>query len=559
MGILGGWMSETEIRAMEAVTTFAAVARALTESLELSEVLRRIASEVLGLTHALGVSVVMPRDGEAEFVAHESPPPHSRIPVGFRFVPHPDLVAALRGRREPLVVRDLHDSPLIPVEIKEQITARDLIIVPLRVDGALLGALTVAFDRLPAQRPWDVALLRAVGDQAAVAIRNAQLYESARDSSQRLVQAERLTAMGRVVGRIAHQLNNPLTTARLIAEALETEALPEPVIAQVRDLGREIERAATTMRELLLFARRGERRLEPVSLEEVIERALSSQRPVHRAAGIETVVELCSDLPRMQADPHGLDQLLSILLDNAAQALGGVAGPRRIVVRAALEPSGSGGAEAVIEVEDNGPGLPEAVLGRIFDPFFTTKPMGAGTGLGLAIAREIAAAHDGVLDAASAPGGGALFRLRLPVVAPLEAVRAPAPPAVENALPRGLRVLVIDDEAQLQEALARVLRLLGCEVEGVCHGEDGVERAKSGEFDVVLCDIFLPGLDGRQVYAHLAETAPHVLDSLAFMTGDSLTDDVREFLASTGRPSLSKPFGRAQLQELLLAVAGAPR
>lgn len=559
MGILGGWMSETEIRAMEAVTTFAAVARALTESLELSEVLRRIASEVLGLTHALGVSVVMPRDGEAEFVAHESPPPHSRIPVGFRFVPHPDLVAALRGRREPLVVRDLHDSPLIPVEIKEQITARDLIIVPLRVDGALLGALTVAFDRLPAQRPWDVALLRAVGDQAAVAIRNAQLYESARDSSQRLVQAERLTAMGRVVGRIAHQLNNPLTTARLIAEALETEALPEPVIAQVRDLGREIERAATTMRELLLFARRGERRLEPVSLEEVIERALSSQRPVHRAAGIETVVELCSDLPRMQADPHGLDQLLSILLDNAAQALGGVAGPRRIVVRAALEPSGSGGAEAVIEVEDNGPGLPEAVLGRIFDPFFTTKPMGAGTGLGLAIAREIAAAHDGVLDAASAPGGGALFRLRLPVVAPPEAVRAPAPPAVENALPRGLRVLVIDDEAQLQEALARVLRLLGCEVEGVCHGEDGVERAKSGEFDVVLCDIFLPGLDGRQVYAHLAETAPHVLDSLAFMTGDSLTDDVREFLASTGRPSLSKPFGRAQLQELLLAVARAPR
>ncbi len=553
-------MSETTTRDVEAVGTFAAIARALTESLELPEVLRRIASEVLELTQAQGVSIVMPKGELGEFVVHESPPPHSRIPVGYTFRPNPGLPEMLAGRRRPLVILDLHASPLIPDDIKAQIEARDLIVVPLRVNGELLGALIIAFNELPEQMPWDPALLRAVGDQAAVAIRNARLYEAARHAADKLVQSEQLSAMGKVVARIAHQLNNPLTTARLLTESLELEPLPAGAHEQVRALGREIERAGMVVHDLLIFARKGAREFIPVSIAELARGAVVDHRRRLAAAGVEIELRVDEAVPFVRGDARALPQVLVNLFDNAAHALAALDGERRVVVTVAATP-GPGDRSVVIEVEDNGPGIPADARERIFEPFFTTKPVGEGTGLGLSIAKEIVEVHGGTLEAGESPLGGAAFRITLPALAEdaAGAARAPAPAAAPDAdavrasAGRATRVLVIDDEVELQRALRRVLGYLGCEVTVALDGDRGFEYARGGRFDLVLCDIRVPGLNGRELYERLLDEAPAAARAVAFMTGDSVSDEVRTFLAATGRPVLPKPFGRVQLQELLAA------
>ena len=119
---------------------------------------------------------------------------------------------------------------------------------------------------------------------------------------------------------------------------------------------------------------------------------------------------------------------------------------------------------------------------------------------------------------------------------------------------RPVRVLVIDDETELQRALGHVLRYLGCETTSALDGEQGFALARNGAYDLVLCDIRVPGLDGPELYERFAAEAPAVTRTIAFMTGDSLSDEIRAFLASTGRPVLAKPFGRKQLQELLHSV-----
>jgi CheY-like chemotaxis protein len=298
--------------------------------------------------------------------------------------------------------------------------------------------------------------------------------------------------------------------------------------------------------------------------------------------------------------------LLNLIL-NAIQALAGLDVERRIEIRARTE---GDGAEPllVIEVEDTGAGIPPATLERLFEPFFTTKPMGEGTGLGLTIIKGIVETHSGTIEGLNAPAGGALFRIRLPAIT--QATTAPAAPAAAgspgapatpgsgSALPDGtvadgsgrsngaatrddssgtartahdggtltgsqlapetppetahvLRVLVIDDEPELQRALRRVLGHLGCEVVTALDGETGVQHAREQAFDLVLCDVRIPGLHGPALLDRMRLQAPDAARVMVFMTGDTITREIREFVASSGRPSLTKPFGRAQLQQIL--------
>jgi signal transduction histidine kinase len=546
-------MNSTPLPATGPYAPFAAIARALTESLELSEVLRRIANEARALTDATGVSILLLRGELAEFVAHASPPPGSLIPVGFHFRPGEVLVDVLRDRTTPLVIQDVQSSPLIPEVIKERIFVRDLIIVPLRVDEHLIGVLNLAFNELPAPWPWDPLLFAALADQAALAVRNAQLYEAARNSNEQLVQAEKLSALGRLVARVTHELNNPLTTARLLTESLDLEPLPYPAMELVFALGRELEHAAAVVNDLLLFVHRGQPELVEVALGELIQSTVLSLDRRLAGAGVALTLDLPDTPVLVRADPHGMRQVLSNLILNAVQALSTAPAERRIRVRARVD-APPGGSVVVVEVEDNGPGISPAAMERLFEPFFTTKPMGEGTGLGLSIIKGVLEAHGGEIEFQNVPTGGALFRFRLPVVAGAPA-RDVAPEVAEvvesRAVPAGVRVLVIDDETELQQALRRLLLHLGCEVTTASRGEEGLEYARAGSFELVLCDIRIPGLHGRELYDRFRLQAPAAADALVFMTGDTITREIRDFIAESGRPSLTKPFGRTQLQELL--------
>ena len=226
----------------------------------------------------------------------------------------------------------------------------------------------------------------------------------------KLVQSEKLAALGEFVAGIAHELNNPLQSVLGHIELLRaTGAFPKALRPDIQRIYREADRAAKIVRNLLVFA--GSRRLvrRRVSINAVLSRVFALRRAALRAENIEVIRRRGEDLPRIKGDPLLLQQAFLNIVLNAEQAIGygGRIETRKTVL---ADPS-----RIVIEVRDTGPGIPDQVLTRVFEPFYTTKEVGKGTGLGLAIAYGIIQEHGGVISAENHPEGGAVFTVQLPV------------------------------------------------------------------------------------------------------------------------------------------------
>jgi PAS domain S-box-containing protein len=230
------------------------------------------------------------------------------------------------------------------------------------------------------------------------------------DLRSRLVQSEKLAALGQFVAGIAHELNNPLQGVLGHIELLRaTGAFPKTLRRDVQRIYREADRAAKIIRNLLVFA--GSRRLvrRRTSVNSMLARVLALRTPACRAAGIEVLRRLEEGLPRVKGDALLLQQALLNIFLNAEQAIGA---DGRIETRTHFRPEDR---MVVVEVSDTGPGIPNDVLPRIFEPFYTTKEVGKGTGLGLAIAYGIIQEHGGAILATNRPEGGAMFTVQLPV------------------------------------------------------------------------------------------------------------------------------------------------
>ena len=239
---------------------------------------------------------------------------------------------------------------------------------------------------------------------------HARLEAERADLRNKLIQSEKLAALGEFVAGIAHELNNPLQSVLGHIELLRaTGAFPKALRRDVQRIYREADRAAKIVRNLLVFA--GSRRFvrKQVSINAVMSRVFSSRAPALRAEDIEVVRHRGESLPRVKGDPLLLQQAFLNIVLNAEQAIGSHG---RIETRKTLlaDPP-----RIVVEVRDTGPGIPDAVLPRIFEPFYTTKEVGKGTGLGLAIAYGIIQEHGGQIFAANHAEGGAVFTVQLPV------------------------------------------------------------------------------------------------------------------------------------------------
>jgi signal transduction histidine kinase len=223
--------------------------------------------------------------------------------------------------------------------------------------------------------------------------------------------AERLASIGELLSSVAHELNNPLTTVLGYADLLlaeESPHLPRNEIQKIRD---EAMRCRRIVSNLLDLARAEAVELRPLAVQQVVEKVAEFRRYACQAAGIELSVDPGAP-PVVMGDFHRLVQAVLNLVTNAEDAVRNLPEPRRIAVRAR-----GGDGRVVVEVEDNGPGVPPAVRPFIFQPFFTTKPRGKGTGLGLSLVRNTARQHGGDIRIEDAPGGGARFVLDLPVAA----------------------------------------------------------------------------------------------------------------------------------------------
>jgi two-component system, cell cycle sensor histidine kinase and response regulator CckA len=328
-----------------------------------------------------------------------------------------------------------------------------------------------------------------------------------------LAQAQKMQAIGQLAGGVAHDFNNLLTAIQLrLDELLQRHPLGDPSYEGLNEIRQTGVRAADLVRKLLAFSRKQTVQREVLELGELISEFEVLLRRLLRE-DVKLVTDYGRNLPLVRADKSQLETAVMNLAVNARDSVraagsGGTVSIRtaRVTHAEAAELGYAGapmGDMALIEVSDDGPGIPADVVGKIFDPFFTTKPVGEGTGLGLATVYGIVKQSDGWIHVESPPGQGATFRIFLPVHVPVAGAPA-APEVIKPARPvaRDLsgvgRILFVEDEDAVRGVAARLLRARGYEVIEACDGEEALELAilHAGTIDLLISDVIMPGMDG---------------------------------------------------------------
>ena len=382
------------------------VAETVSRTLDVEAVLR---TALEALTHVTGHEIasfhLLSADGTTlELRGHRGLSPRLRevnrmLPVG------QGLIGGAAAARKAVTVKDVQGSPDV-LPSAEDAVRRDhihgFVSVPIQARGRLLGMLSLGRQTRDPFDDEDVALLEATAHQIGIALDNARLYSE-------LVHAEKLSAVGELASGVAHEINNPLTTILGQAQLLLGRSdVTSPVRERVEMMADEASRAARIVQNLLLFARHYPPERRPCAISDQVERVVALKRYQLDRDKIRVITEFTT-CPPVWADENKIQQVLLNLVQNARHALVRQIGDRVLILR--VRPRA---ARVVIEVIDNGPGIPAEVLPRIFDPFFTTKPPGEGSGLGLSVSYGIIGQHGGRLYAENRPEGGAAFVVELP-------------------------------------------------------------------------------------------------------------------------------------------------
>jgi two-component system, cell cycle sensor histidine kinase and response regulator CckA len=375
----------------------------------------------------------------------------------------------------------------------------------------------------------------------------------------RLALADRLASIGTLATGVAHEINNPLSyvlanlefvelelgalsTAGAAPVAPSPETLKELAIA-VRDAHGGAVRVQNIVQDMRKMARKDFGERLPVDLKKVTSQAVDVARVT---AGERAQIQIdAGDVPLVMASESQLAQVIVNLVVNAAHAIPTDAPAERRKVRVSTRVTFHGSVE--IAVADTGTGIPLEVRDKIFDPFFTTKPVGVGTGLGLAICHGIVRAHGGSLGFDTEVGVGTTMRVRLPASA--VAATAAAPPVRAIGSSSSGRILVVDDEAPVASATARLLDRGTTEIE--TSARRALERLVGGErFDLVLCDVRMPDMNGPELLDALRVRAPEQARAFVFMSG-ALDDRAEADLGRLAVPVLEKPFDRETLRHFV--------
>ena len=421
----------------------------------------------------------------------------------------------------------------------------------VRRDGSVLWLSQRSFVRLDDQ--GEPEFLEGISMDVTVLRRARREHE---EMQARLWQAQKLESIGRLAGGVAHDFNNLLTVingyADVALDLAPDEGRLRASLQQIQGAGR---RGARLTSQLLAFSHKQVLQrvvVDPgaglVGLVEMLGRVIGET--------IELRVEVADELPHVLVDPLQLEQLLINLVTNARDAMpaGGVC-----TLRAATW-EGDGGicrvcGEGVvghfvrITVEDTGGGIPADIIEEIFDPFFTTKQVGHGTGLGLATSAGILARHGGHLVVESQLGRGTAFHILLP---PTDERAAPTEEPVSESPEVGwgsCRVLIVEDEESIRSLAAMILSKDGHTVHVADGGPAALALLENIEIDLLLTDVIMPGMNGRELYRLVAERTANV--RAIFMSG--YTDDVVSGvgLARDNVLFLPKPFGAAELREVV--------
>jgi PAS domain S-box-containing protein len=375
-----------------------------------------------------------------------------------------------------------------------------------------------------------------------------------RQLSRQLEFSERLASLGTLAAGVGHEINNPLAfvTANLhfACDVLDRMRAEGPTGQMLAELGHAIDEARVgsdrighIVGRLRLFARQ-DVATGPVDVVAALVWAIDVTE--HEWRQRAQMVRAFEALPPIEGDLVRVGQVFVNLLTNAAQAIPrGSPQSHEIRVAARHEDPQS----IVVSIADSGVGIAPDMLGRVFEPFFTTKSAGQGTGLGLSICSGIVRDLGGEISVLSEPGRGSEFRVRLPVMRTAQPA-APESVAVPATAMRG-KVLVIDDEPLVMQAITRVLSSLH-DVTAVRSGHEAVGLLSAGEsFDIVLCDLMMPGMGGAEVHDWIRDHRADLLPRFVFLTGGATDAKSAELLASMANASVEKPFSPTMLRALV--------
>jgi signal transduction histidine kinase/ActR/RegA family two-component response regulator len=376
---------------------------------------------------------------------------------------------------------------------------------------------------------------------------------------ERLYLSDRLASLGSLAASVAHEINNPLTFVLGNLDHVESSVKGRRDLGELAGVVAETREGADRIRHIVRELSRFSRPLDddaaPVAVQvrEALRLAVAmAQGQIrHRARLVENYAVL---LPPVVASPTPLGQVFLNLLVNAAQAIEpGHVDDNEITIRTDVGPDGT----VLVEITDTGTGIPPEIREQIFDPFFTTKIPGTGTGLGLAISKQIVADLGGTLTLGPNGARGTVARVSLPIATDDITERSRAVGATPSVEPgRGARILIVDDETLLCQALQRSLGRAH-DVVTCTDGRDALRLLAAGDrFDLVLCDVMMPSMTGMEFHDAVRASDEALARRIVFMTGGTFTDEARAFLDAVPNAVLHKPFGVDVVERILAGVDG---
>ncbi|MEA2478415.1 MAG: hypothetical protein QOJ07_337 [Thermoleophilaceae bacterium] len=396
-----------------------------------------------------------------------------------------------------------------------------------------------------------LTVLRDVTERKRAEEKRALVAIETQGLQQTIHQAQRLETVGQLAGGVAHDFNNLLAVIMHASEFALSELEEGSVAEEVREIRKAADRAASLVRQLLVFSRQQIAEPEVLDLNGVV---TGVEQLLHRTIGEHILMEhaLDPDLPAVRVDPTQIEQVVVNLAVNGRDAMPG-GGTLRIEtsavtiddVYASRHADVSPGRYVRLAVTDDGHGMSSAVRQKAFEPFFTTKPPGAGTGLGLATTYGIVKQSGGHVEIYSEEGSGTVVKVYLPAAETGAGGREPAEPQ-ETAAGGGERILLVEDEEGVRRLTERILTTHGYAVVSAEDVGDAVGLA--ADVDLVLTDVVMPGMSGAALVARLREDAPHL--PAIFMSGYIERPDA----LPTDAPFIGKPFSRHALLDLVAAT-----
>jgi len=403
--------------------------------------------------------------------------------------------------------------------------------------------------------PWYDKDNRLVGSiHVAKDISNEKLLQ------QQLIQSEKLSAIGELISGVAHELNNPLTGVMGYSQLLQLRKdLDERAKESLLKINNLALRCQKIVQNLLSFARKQKPERNLTDINEILEKTIDLRNYEFQVNNIEIKRELDPYLPKTIADAHQLQQVFLNLLTNAEQAMLESHGKGHLKIRTSVDAQKE---LILIELSDDGPGIPEGHLTRIFDPFFTTKEVGKGTGLGLSLSYGMIKEHGGNIFVRSRLGEGSTFAIELPVIAhlpdaPKAALETAMPSPQFDSLMRQKRILVVDDEKYILDFFVEAFNTSPLFVDTADNGRTALQKMQDLDYDLIITDFRMPQMGGRELFAWIKENRPHLAPRILFVTGDTVSVDTRAFFEDNHSRYLAKPFMIEEIREVIQRVLEA--